>query len=239
MGKLINTAERIGYTFKEGEKTYTCYGKEYTTLMIYTPTGKTKEVTFGNSVLYLCGNHNVSTKEAAEELIAKGEALKTTGAELITEFYNLDHETITLLKYGCDLRTLNYIEDLKNKHGIIEDTRFISYDEEEKMEVCFKFDYGINTSDAVVGQVDDGTWCCQYGYMFEIDDYCVEKYYFNRKPTEEDCRAAILIEKVMRYIGQYRYEFVCWECGKSTHWLDTEGDLVEKFESLKEKYCGC
>lgn len=75
----------------------------------------------------------------------------------------------------------------------------------------------------------------------DIDDYNIARYYFNKKPTENTVRT---IEKLIEldylfFIGQCKPVYICWECGRETHWLDIEGDLDEKISALKERYCGC
>ena len=88
----------------------------------------------------------------------------------------------------------------------------------------------------------DGQFVVQYTVVTAIDDYEVVKLYFDRKPSRHDVRIVemVLDLQIEFKFGNLEEEFVCWECGRKTHWLDIRADSLEqKIEFLRERYCGC
>jgi hypothetical protein len=84
-------------------------------------------------------------------------------------------------------------------------------------------------------------YCAELSYRTEIDDYNVETIIFKKMPSEKDVVIARLIESIpfyMQFKG-LKPTFTCWECGRTVHWLDIEGDIEQKYKLWKEKYCGC
>lgn len=84
-------------------------------------------------------------------------------------------------------------------------------------------------------------YCAELCYQTDIDDYCIEEHIFSKKPRRQDVfkiRLTNDIEFEFNFRGA-KAEFICWECGHKVHWLDGGSHLEEKFDRLKERYCGC
>jgi hypothetical protein len=79
-----------------------------------------------------------------------------------------------------------------------------------------------------------------------IDDYIVRSVILNRYPKKKHLRTALAIEKGRKKLGRKTpVEFQCWECGRTTHWLDANGpggeslSLDERIRQADRQYCGC
>ena len=137
---------------------------------------------------------------------------------------------------GYSMRTRAYIDGVMNKIGLTHYTDF-EYDTPEWFEVLEKFECGIfGTTE--VGKLNENEWIARTCYQFEIDDFQIIKMYFNKKPSSESVRTALTIRNFERRIVCNEV-FVCYECARLTHWLDTPGDICGKFNHLKDNYCGC
>jgi hypothetical protein len=85
----------------------------------------------------------------------------------------------------------------------------------------------------------------QYSTQTAIDDYVIITHILTRKPSDISHTVSVLktIDDVrfnIGFRGNWSDYFTCWECGKKTHWLDTEQKgLLEKLSAKDEKYCGC
>lgn len=106
------------------------------------------------------------------------------------------------------------------------------------------YDGYINSSDIDIYSYEkDGEmkYCAELSYQTDIDDYCVETHIFNQFPSRNNVLTARLINDIefaIKFKG-LKTEFTCWECGKHVHWLDNnKGLLEEKFDRMKERYCG-
>lgn len=83
-------------------------------------------------------------------------------------------------------------------------------------------------------------YCAQISYMVQ-DAYVIETLIFTKEPTYKNVLTARQIGSLVfdiEYQGAPQ-TFACRECGCHTHWLDTPGDLNDKIENLKNRYCGC
>lgn len=86
-------------------------------------------------------------------------------------------------------------------------------------------------------------WAVQYSYQTDIDDYVVESLIFSTEPNVHNVELARLIEEFRMdlFMGRISLEFTCWECNRKVHWLDGGKGIPfkERYNRLKEKYCGC
>lgn len=151
-----------------------------------------------------------------------------------------------------DKRTKAYFDSLKKKMGHIrsgggwDGVKDIMKKKhpDVKVELIDTYTGYVNSSDIdIYHYVLDGKerYCAEFSYQTAIDDYCIEIHIFDRKPTRQDIMDIVMmkdIEFAIVFRG-LQTEFTCWECGLHAHWLDSEGTLAERFERLKDKYCGC
>jgi len=154
-----------------------------------------------------------------------------------------------------DERTRNYLTICKNNIGWLGNNGGWDGIEEilKKKEVFEKANlqklktYGgyVNSSDIDIYSYEtDGNkrYCAELSYQTDIDDYCTETHIFNHFPSRENVLTARVIKDIefaIMFKG-LKTEFNCWECGHHAHWLDNNsGTLEEKFDRMKDKYCGC
>ena len=79
------------------------------------------------------------------------------------------------------------------------------------------------------------------------DDYVIVSYIFSCRPSANDVLTASVVDELMSYFkaGFIESTFECWECGRTTHWLDivvvgeSSNLLMRRYEQLLNKYCGC
>lgn len=182
-------------------------------------------------------------------LVDNKQALSVSGKELYRIYYNMDEETYTRFAYGYSSRTKSYIDATKQRIGLESYTSVANCMggadsvPTKGLEHIYYLPAYFNSSEIEVGQSGEH-WIAQFTHWYDIDDYAVTKFIFNRKPNIDMIYIAQTILEVESYFkclvdrdkGEF---FVCWECGCKTHWLDGPGDIQQKFDNLKEKYCGC
>jgi hypothetical protein len=191
-----------------------------------------KYLTKDDQPTYFTFGKNVPPERLDEEA-EKGNIIKTTGFEIYKEYFNWDEDTCHKERYGYSKRTKAYLDGIKNKLGFVKS----KYDYEFE-ELTAKEEVGYRCS---IGKTKDGLWCYQQSIRTDIDDYTVEKLYFNRKPSKkavETMQSIIDLENNF-YFQHLKEVFTCWECGRDVHWLDVDGDFNTKANALFEKYCGC
>jgi len=144
-------------------------------------------------------------------------------------------------KVGIDLKYLGYsagwdsIKEILKKDGTLETANL------ERINV---YDGYANSSNIQIYRYNNGkeeVYCAELSYQTAIDDYCIETHFFAKLPTRNDIitvRTIFDAKFDMKFNG-LNPEFHCWECGKMIHWLDCDGAIKQKFENLKERYCGC
>lgn len=188
---------------------------------------------------------NEVIKETSDEYLKKlegeGKIVITNPLELYTMFSDLSDDEIHLLLYGYSIRTKKYLDAVIKNIGLLETKAGYK---EEKFEIERQYNIWPNLTGSGyvdVGRLSDGRYIAQFSYRTDIDDYIIEKYYFNHFPSRKDIITAKLVDDVKSYFKFGNKEiFHCWECGVEKHWLDIQASsLEERFERLKEKYCGC
>lgn len=184
--------------------------------------------------IFLSFGEKISSEE---EAIQKG-IFKTNAKELFMTLFPEEWEKIKH-KYE-DTRTDRYLEACKRNIGLVD---YKNGWEEEKLINKKEYSLYLNANPLEIGQNESGQWVAQIGYRTDIDDYNIERIYFNKKPSINDVKIARTIDDIEHYFIMNGYDksvFRCWECGRKVHWLDNEnGNVEEKFERLKEEYCGC
>jgi hypothetical protein len=193
-------------------------------------------------LIFIFGNREITTVEAAK---ANSNCIVTTCKDFYMEYFNITEEEFILQYQGLDQRTYKYLQTCKNNIGLTEYTGEEKnvYDmwEYVKLENTFNLvDQGFFKTEIEVGKIEN-LWCSQYCIQTAVDDYCIIKTFFTKKPNLNAITTARLLNTIELEFRLNRITFLnnCWECGLEYHWLDTEGSLSEKYDNLKEKYCGC
>lgn len=193
-------------------------------------------------LIFVFGNKDIKTVEAAK---ADPNCIVTTCKDFYMEYFNITESEFILEYQGLDQRTYKYLETCKNNIGLTEyngtDKNAFDMWEYVKLENSFNLvDKGFLKTEIEVGQIE-GFWCSQYTVQTAIDDYCVVKFFFTKKPSLNSISTAQLLNIIESEFQFKRIKPInnCWECGLEYHWLDTEGNLSEKYDNLMEKYCGC
>lgn len=210
-------------------------------------TGSKTRAYCGTGTIFLMNDDNLDVKELKEaskekmnELANQGMLLKLTWKDIWVDYIGIDEDVYLEYINGYDKRTRLYLEKVLKNIGLIEEDCGW---EEEKFEILKQYSIWGNLTGSGyvdVGRLEDGKYIAQYSYRTDIDDYEIVKLYFDHLPTEKDIRTSRLVNDIEVYFSMYRRStFVCWECGRDVHWLDTEGNLEVKFMNLKKKYCGC
>ena len=141
--------------------------------------------------------------------------------------------------HGFDKRTGEYLDACKSALGLLDtfgsDNLTINDDWE-------RLDAGaFNSSDIYCKKVDQG-FLAAFQVQFSVDGFWEHRFIFDKKPNRKMILDAHLIDEIRRSfkMGEISESFTCWECGcEIEHWLDIDGDLRDKWDNLKEKYCGC
>lgn len=185
-------------------------------------------------------------QENIPRLLEEGKGIMVKVWDLYKMFSGYDDEKLYVKFYGYDKRTASYLKTIEENIGLL---KHEFNHTEEKIDILRQYNMFLNlTGNGMVnvGKVKDGAYkgkyIAQFSYRTDIDDYCVEKIYFNRLPTQHEVKTAILLNDIKLYFKLYPncFQFDCWECGRQTHWLDIKvEDLSERFERLKQRYCGC
>jgi len=87
-------------------------------------------------------------------------------------------------------------------------------------------------------------YCAEIWVRYDIDGLYTHTFIFDKEPNRKTVNIIKLVEDVETYmnIGTLKPNFTCWECGKESHWLEDNPSIKEfedKYNNLKEKYCGC
>lgn len=163
---------------------------------------------------------------------ANSKSAKTTGYDDRTSKYLTDvRNDIGWLGCNCGW---DDIEALLKKHGVFDTANLRKID---------THDGYVNSSDIEIYTYNkDGVvrYCAQLSYTTNIDDYAIETHIFSKQPSRDDVLTARLAEKIEfeTKFGLKKTEFACWECGRHVHWLDCDGTLADKYERLKNSFCG-
>ena len=204
--------------------------------------GKRVPAAPGFPVILTFGISGLSTLEALElpewqQSLEKGEIIKTTGLDLVAALLEWDDDQIFAKRHcGRDRRTMSYIDNIKNSHGIC-DRKYYSEEEAPLLTNSSPVREAIFQA-ANLGQIN-GQWVYEILVQYSIDGGATTHFYFDHHPTQNDLNAANMLENFENYFVLKEMTFTCWECGQKTHWLDTPGDLQSKIYNHHEKYCGC
>ena len=190
-------------------------------------------------VIYFIGDNLVSSTDEAESLAKQGIIYKATANEIYAAFYNLDQEEQYKFRYGYGLKSRAYIESVMKEIELesIEEGANSGGEASSLPENAEKISYFVNAS-TYIGKVDN-LWLVETHHRYEIDDFEIIKMWFSHKPTMQEIESAFAIERIEHKLYHSDETFRCWECGRTTHWTDAEGDIIEKVRKFEDKYCGC
>lgn len=220
---------KIYYTIRTDEDDNICICRKDNPKWRYVPCNE--------QTIYFTFDAQPSTTEEAEKLAVEGKAIKTTGIDFYREYFGWDDDKLYMKAFGYDSRTKKYLDAVKRNIGLIEEKH--GWDEEKLIEP-YTISIWANTSDIEVGKTADGYWCAQYSMRTAIDDYDITRFYFVKKPRENDILTAQKISDLQtKFFLRRLITFTCWECGRKVHWLDVEGNFDKKVDCLEDSYCGC
>lgn len=185
-----------------------------------------------NYPIYLAfGNDISNTKEGIQDAIENGKVLETTEIDIYCAYYRWD---VTQKHYelsGVDERTVEFFLYLKSRVGFIE--REHAVDEKTITDPLWVLD-------GISGKTKDGRWCYQYTEQPSIEDLDDTRIYYKSRPNAEMIQTILQIEELENMFKYRKLTFICWECRRRVHWLDTShSDLFAKAKGLKDEYCGC
>lgn len=184
----------------------------------------------------------IKTIEEADRLADEGKIFSFKSSDLYSEYYNFkdNRDLECCFKYGYSGRSRAYIESVMNNIGFLYYTdaangSMKTEGEPSSFEVICKYSVFLN-AETEVGKMKSDLWIAQTCYQIGSDDFAVVKMYFNHKPSKSDIKTAFAIRRFeMKPIEVFR----CCECGHLRNWLDLQGDISQKYNMAKEKYCGC
>ena len=209
-------------------------------------TGKVMCCPCGDDIVYVTHGTEYQdkkiTRKEAKILASEGKIFSFSCSELYAEYYDFDKhkELESCFKHGYSDKSRRYIEGVMRNIGLLSYTDATNGSMKEEgnptnFDADCKYDIYIN-AETTVGRLEDDRWIAQTCYMVDIDDFAVIKMYFNHKPSKVELITAFTIRSFeMKPIEV----FTCWECGHTVHWLELHGDINQKYEMAKERYCGC
>jgi hypothetical protein len=207
--------------------------------------GKEKYINPGDkrTLYFIFPENKPQNEEEADILVGEGKAIKSTAKELFFTFYDFTEEEWLLKTAGYDMRTHKYLEACQRNIGFL--NRKDGWDG-EKFDTTRQYEIWANlTGSGKVdcGQLKDGRCVAEYCFRTDIDDYNITDLYFNHMPSRREIKTAHLLNEIEMYFlfNPESYQFTCWECGREAHWLDNTSakTLEEKFDAMKDQYCGC
>lgn len=201
--------------------------------------GGKRYVPFSNLPIILTFGYPASNKEEA----LKNGGIVTTGKELYRVLAPEEIYQSKVSFYEPDERTGKYMDAVRNNIGLMRiEHGYDSFLPEDKVQVRYKPWMNLASDGVEVGKVEE-QWIAEFAYRCDIDDYDIVSYFYSKKPSEKDIRTTRLIEEIESYFFRHGWNhntFTCWECGRGDiNWLDICGDIETKWDSFKEKYCGC
>lgn len=227
MGKLIDELKSMGYEFQEGNL-----------VMEFQAGGREVEV------------HDLRVKSKEGQIILlkrdmtpmlfpgkDGEDLRTSCGEVYRDYYELDDESMSMLLYGHSLRTHKYLQEQRDRIGLIS----IKEGRPESFFVLDEFDVGMGIGMMETGRYADGRFVAQSASQDYYEDADVLRMHFTHLPDQSDVEDALLIRKTERdfRLARHRETFECADCGQQKHWLDIPGSLKEKLNLRLARKCGC
>jgi hypothetical protein len=187
------------------------------------------------------------SEEEAQTLAKAGKIFSFCMEDVYTEYYGFasDPELKSFFEHGYSVRSRRYIEKVMQDIGLTYYTdaegsptgngRWEKFDRSEVFSVALN-------ADTEVGKIDENHWLAQTAIQGGIDSYGVVKMHFDHHPSGEQILTAFDVRRFDNYhiLGRQSLEvFTCWECGRTTHWLDVPGSLHEKLDRAEDHYCGC
>lgn len=227
MGKLIDELKDMGYEFQEGNL-----------VLELESAGRPVEI------------HELRVKSSEGQIILlkrdmtpmlfpgkDREDVRTTCGDVYRDFYGLDDEGMAMLLYNHSLRTHNYLNEQRERIGLIS----IKEGPPESFFVLDEFDVGMGVGLIETGRYADGRFVAQSANEGFYEDADVLRMHFTHLPDENDVEMALLIRKTERdfKLGRHRESFECAVCGQTKHWLDIPGTMKEKLSLRSERICGC
>lgn len=84
-------------------------------------------------------------------------------------------------------------------------------------------------------------YCAELSYRTGVDDYNIEKHIFSSVPSLENIQTIRFIQSARADIklGKLEVDFNCSKCGRKIHFLDLEGNLLDKKRLFQNRHCGC
>ena len=237
MGKLIEQLKRMGYAFQEGNPVATVPMDDQTVaineLRVESPEGQLILLKQDQTPILFPGDTDgIPDNDRTGE-----DGVRTTCIEVYRDYYDLDEEGVTLLMYRYSGRSKKYLDEEKERIGLIS----IKEGPPEAFFVLDEFNVGMGIGLIETGRYADGRFVAQSASESLYEDADVLRMHFNHLPDQREVEDALIVRKMERdfRLGRHRETFTCSDCLERRHWLDIPGNIQEKLALRLMRKCGC
>lgn len=174
--------------------------------------------------------------------------MECTGLDFYRAYYDLTDDDFCKLENGYSLHTKQYLDDQRAKIGLSRYTVASndSGDDAGKLETIPMVEFPLPVylnADTRIGTLPDNTTVVETSYWYTVDDFAVIKIYFDHDPTTAEVLDAFAIKDAEDYFRRAQEDdaeyFVCRTCEHRVQWTEVPGNVREKIDKLKARWCGC
>ncbi len=237
MGKLIETLQRMGYEFQEGNPIRTVVQGDrqlqINELRVKSPEEQLILLRHDSTPILFPGDTDgVGSNDRTGE-----DGVRSTCIQVYQDYYNLDEEAVCLLMHSYSLRTKQYLDSERARIGLSS----IKEGAPEAFFVLDEFNVGMGVGLIETGRYADGRFVAQSASDALYEDADVLRMHFTHLPTQRDVEDALIIRKMERdfKLGRHRETFACGDCRETRHWLDIPGTIQDKLALRMLRKCGC
>lgn len=214
MGKITDTLINMGYTFTADAQNLGPVSR----LLVRSPRGQEMALGRNEQALLFPGD----TDGIPDNDWTGADGVTYTSGSIYRDYYGMDDEAYSQFLYGHSLRTREYLKARKADIGLTS-YKFAAPELFFVLDT-FTLDNGNGTLEA--GRYSDGRFVAQ---AVEVKGGQVLRMHFAHLPDLQQAREGVLIVALEQGFLDGTLDD---DAGDGGHWLDTPGDLQDKYDTL-------
>lgn len=160
--------------------------------------------------------------------------ITTTLKEIMFDFFKMDEEEKFQYLHGMSRKTFDYIEKAKKEEGLL----YMEKADEDESITKYRENVFLNEGPCGRTIYFEKENENRYKALYHSGEF-IYNMKFDHKPETHDIN---VVNTIISVIMEIKYShcletYQCAHCGKTIHWTESEGNIIEKWRKYQREMC--